>query len=82
MSERSASVPAELKHAARGLVMGAADIIPGVSGGTMALILGIYNRLVTAISHVDAAVVGHLRSRRWQAAAEHIDLRLFLALVA
>jgi putative membrane protein len=34
---------------ARGLLMGAADVIPGVSGGTVALILGIYERLIHAI---------------------------------
>lgn len=66
--------------AARGLLMGGADIIPGVSGGTMALILGIYDRLVTAISHVDPEFVGHLRQRRWKAAAEYIDLRFLIAL--
>ena len=33
----------------KGLCMGASDVIPGVSGGTMALILGIYKRLVDAI---------------------------------
>jgi len=33
--------------------MGAADIIPGVSGGTMALITGIYDRLINAIRSVD-----------------------------
>ena len=33
----------------RGLMMGACDIVPGVSGGTIALITGIYERLVGAI---------------------------------
>lgn len=33
----------------RGFCMGAADIVPGVSGGTIALVFGIYHRLVTAI---------------------------------
>ena len=33
--------------------MGAAEIIPGISGGTIALILGIYKRLIIAISSVD-----------------------------
>ncbi|NNC43662.1 MAG: DUF368 domain-containing protein [Acidimicrobiia bacterium] len=36
-------------HVVRGFLMGAADIIPGVSGGTVALILGIYERLVSNI---------------------------------
>ena len=34
----------------KGMLMGAADIVPGVSGGTMALITGIYSRLVNAIN--------------------------------
>ena len=33
--------------------MGAADVVPGVSGGTMALILGIYQRLINAIKSFD-----------------------------
>jgi len=60
--------------------MGAADIIPGVSGGTVALIVGIYERLVTAISHCDGTLVGHLTHRRWRAAAGHIDLRFLVFL--
>ncbi len=35
---------------AKGLVMGAADVVPGVSGGTMALIMGIYEELIHAIT--------------------------------
>ncbi len=35
---------------AKGFCMGAADIVPGVSGGTMAFILGIYEELIDAIS--------------------------------
>ena len=36
---------------AKGFVIGIADIIPGVSGGTLAITLGIYERLIKAISH-------------------------------
>jgi putative membrane protein len=36
-------------HLVQGLLMGAADVIPGVSGGTMALIVGIYERLLRAV---------------------------------
>lgn len=38
--------------------MGAADVVPGVSGGTMAFILGIYTRLIDAIKSFDAKWVG------------------------
>lgn len=34
----------------RGFLMGASDVVPGVSGGTVALILGIYSDLITAVS--------------------------------
>jgi putative membrane protein len=38
-----------LVNFARGLLMGGADVIPGVSGGTVALIVGIYERLIRSI---------------------------------
>ena len=69
-----------LGHAFCGMAMGTADIIPGVSGGTVALVLGIYTRLVTAISHVDAYFLKQLVARRWGDAARHIDLTFLLAL--
>lgn len=37
----------------KGFAMGAADAVPGVSGGTIALITGIYDRLVEAIASID-----------------------------
>jgi len=39
--------------------MGTADTVPGVSGGTIALITGIYERLVTAITNVDPRLAKH-----------------------
>ena len=39
--------------AAKGFCMGAADVVPGVSGGTMAFILGIYRDLINAIKSFD-----------------------------
>ena len=60
--------------------MGAADIVPGVSGGTVALILGVYQRLVTAISRCDTTFIGLVLSKQWKAAANHIDLRFVIAL--
>lgn len=42
---------------ARGAVMGLADVVPGVSGGTMALVLGIYGRFIAALAALDAQLV-------------------------
>jgi len=70
----------DVAQVARGFLMGGADIIPGVSGGTVALILGIYERLVAAISHIDRHFIGLLRKREWNAVAEYVDLRFLVTL--
>ena len=36
----------------RGLLMGMSDIMPGISGGTIALITGIYDKLIGSISNI------------------------------
>lgn len=57
----------------RGIVIGVANIIPGVSGGTLALVLGIYERLIGAIHNISfetlRATIGVLRFNRsgWKA---------------
>lgn len=52
----------------RGFLMGSADVVPGVSGGTVALVLGIYPRLVGSIragsSAIGHGVRGDLRTAR------------------
>ncbi len=56
---------------AKGLAMGAADVVPGVSGGTVAFISGIYDELLRSIASVPAAAGMLLRGRvvaAWQAA--------------
>ncbi len=70
----------DIAQLGRGFFMGAADIIPGVSGGTIALVLGIYERLITAISRFDRQLLKILSQREWQAAAEHLDLRFLVGL--
>ena len=37
-------------NALKGFAMGAANVVPGVSGGTIALVTGIYSRIIAAIS--------------------------------
>ena len=37
----------------KGMAMGAADVVPGVSGGTIAFITGIYQQLISAISSIN-----------------------------
>lgn len=59
----------EWKNIYRGLLMGISDLIPGVSGGTIAFILGIYDRFLLAISGIF--------SRDWR---RHLGFLLPLAL--
>lgn len=41
-----------LKQVLQGMVVGIANIIPGVSGGTMMVAMGLYDRLIHAITHL------------------------------
>ncbi len=52
-------MPVDILVFCKGFLMGLADIIPGVSGGTIALITGIYERLVTAIGNISAEPLAH-----------------------
>ena len=60
---RGYSLRKSLTHAAQGLLMGAADIVPGVSGGTVAFIVGIYPRLIAAIGHGFSMLTALVRGR-------------------
>ncbi len=51
----------------RGFLMGAADVVPGVSGGTVALVLGIYERLVKSI-RAGSSALGHMAKGDWSEA--------------
>jgi putative membrane protein len=54
----------------RGLLIGTAEVIPGVSGGTIALIVGIYERIVSSANHAVQAFVSIIRGRFQQAKQE------------
>ena len=71
-------MPDLFRRYAQGLLMGGADIIPGVSGGTMALIVGIYKALIAAIGDAFSAVLLLARGRFGEAwaAARALDWRL------
>lgn len=70
----------------KGLFMGSADIIPGVSGGTIALITGIYERLVGGISKISFSFVNPLIKGDFsgfkKAFREEIDYEFFIPLLS
>jgi putative membrane protein len=65
----------------RGLAMGAADIVPGVSGGTVALITGIYPRLLHSLRSVDLSFLRLLLRGDIGGAWRHIDGNFLSALL-
>ncbi len=65
----------------RGLLMGAADIVPGVSGGTVAFITGIYDQLLDSLRAVDLEFLARLYRLDIAGAWQHINGKFLLALL-
>jgi putative membrane protein len=66
----------------KGIAMGAADVVPGVSGGTIAFITGIYERLINAIRAVNLEWLGLLFRGQWQQCWRRVDGGFLLVLLA
>lgn len=64
----------------KGLAMGAADAVPGVSGGTIAFISGIYEELISTISNVNLSLLTTLRKQGFQAFWKQLNGNFILAL--
>lgn len=62
-ADRAAGVAGVVRHVGVGFAMGAADLVPGVSGGTIAFVGGIYERLLAAIGVAVDSVVSFVRGR-------------------
>ena len=68
----------------RGIFMGIADAIPGVSGGTIALITGIYQRLIHAINNINTLIIKEIANNNIKKAITNIkkiDFPLFIPLI-
>ncbi|MGE4553045.1 MAG: DUF368 domain-containing protein [Desulfovibrionaceae bacterium] len=65
----------------KGFCMGAADVVPGVSGGTIAFITGIYDDLLAAIRSFDAGALGRLARLDVPGALARVHLRFLLSLL-
>lgn len=64
----------------KGFLMGSADIVPGVSGGTLALITGIYQRLIYAIKSVDMSTLKYTLKLRFDVVFENFHWKFLLLL--
>lgn len=64
----------------RGMAMGAADLVPGISGGTVALISGIYDELLDSLRKINPTALGFWKAHGFRALWQHVN-GTFLVLV-
>ena len=64
--------------ALKGMGMGAANVIPGVSGGTVALITGIFERIINAIKSFDAKAISLFFKGKFNEFFKYIDFFFLL----
>lgn len=65
----------------KGMAMGAADIVPGVSGGTIAFITGIYEELINSINNCDLSALRKLFKEGFSAFWKHINGTFLVTLI-
>ncbi|GIZ15382.1 DUF368 domain-containing protein [Capnocytophaga catalasegens] len=66
----------------KGIAMGAADVVPGVSGGTIAFIAGIYEELISSINNINLKAFKILKNDGFNTFWKHINGNFFLALLS
>ncbi|UKA27390.1 DUF368 domain-containing protein [Photobacterium damselae subsp. damselae] len=66
----------------KGMAMGAADVVPGVSGGTIAFITGIYDTLLESIRRINPKLISVLKEKGLKGAFEHVNGAFLIALFA
>ncbi|MEC3965522.1 DUF368 domain-containing protein [Flagellimonas halotolerans] len=64
----------------KGMAMGAADVVPGVSGGTIAFISGIYEELITSINNINLSLISILKKEGIKAVWNKINGNFLLSL--
>ena len=65
----------------KGIGMGAANVIPGVSGGTIALITGIFERLINSIKSFNIKAIKLFFAGKFKEFAKHTDIYFLLAIL-
>ncbi len=79
-SQDGSSTAGYFKTALIGLLMGAAEVVPGVSGGTIAFITGIYERLLNAIKQFTPVLLLRLKKEGFVAVWHAVDANFLLTL--
>ncbi len=79
MNSKNRSFPDYIVLGVKGFCMGASDVVPGVSGGTMAFILGIYEELIDAIKSFDLKSLQFLVTMKLRPLVDRISWQFLLA---
>ena len=79
MNSKNRSFPDYIVLGVKGFCMGASDVVPGVSGGTMAFILGIYEELIYAIKSFDMKGLQFLVTLKFRPLLGRISWQFLLA---
>ena len=66
----------------KGIFMGIADAMPGISGGTIALLLGIYEELIESISELKISLFSKLINKGFKSFWEKLNGNFLLVLVS
>ena len=74
------SAKRQLKFLYKGFIIGFTDIIPGISGGTMALILGIYDQVIRAAAALNSQWLSYVLSLKIKKSATILDYNLLIPL--
>ncbi len=74
-------IPDYLIITLKGIAMGAADVVPGVSGGTIAFISGIYQELIDSINSIDLSLLKTIKNEGIKAAWKQANASFLLALI-
>jgi len=65
----------------KGMAMGAADAVPGISGGTIALLLGIYEKLINTIGNINISLLKDLKSNGFTYFWQKLNGNFLLSLI-
>ncbi len=74
------NIKAYLLISLKGFAMGSADVIPGVSGGTIAFITGIYEELIHSIKSIDLEAARLFFTGKWKSFWKHINGSFLLSI--
>ncbi|MDA9057165.1 DUF368 domain-containing protein [Flavobacteriaceae bacterium] len=66
----------------KGMAMGAADVVPGVSGGTIAFISGIYEELICTLNNINFSLLKHLKTEGLKSTWKKANGPFLLALLS